>query len=241
MQAITPNARNKADIFRVEGSVCEESEIQAFLSFSPEDDTYFLNKLYTTYPVFKDYFDRSAQVREGYTIKEHTEMVLRRFTEQKKHVNLCALQKDLKIKDLEKLMLCTITLHDIGKAIGTRSAQHQNTIPLLEAVLKRVGYDEKAVELAKALVNHDTLGELVRPTFNRGVKQAYDKLKKISRSAQVPLQAFFELQRLFYTCDATSYPSVLKKCFLTKNGYFRPKSAKFQALVYRIYAKKNNS
>ena len=162
----------------------------------------------------KVYFDTDAGVSEGYTIEEHSIMVYDILLDQIPYYDLNRISHQQNI-DFEKLFKVLIAVHDIGKGLaieaGDKRLQHHYTLPIVERVLTELGYNESEIAVAKALVGHDALGQLLTRRIN--VQKAYEIIVAMAQKAEIPLKDFFHLQTLYYTSDATSYPYV-------KNNFF---------------------
>lgn len=109
-------------------------------------------------------------------------------------------------------MKALIALHDIGKSLGNVKDQHRLTLPILEHYLRVWGFTSAQIQLAKELVNHDLIGELIQSYFPPHHATAQVLLAK-AKKLQMKVDDFLELQKLFYTSDASSYPSLLESVF----------------------------
>ena len=114
---------------------------------------------------------------------------------------------------MERLMIATILVHDIGKPLGIRKKQHEHTFPIAKKSLKRWGFSPVEVKFALTLIDNDIIGELVQPQYKVKVQNAYDALGQLSSKVSLSIQQYFELQTLFYTSDASSYPYIKSIAF----------------------------
>ncbi len=168
--------------------------------------------------------DSDAGVSEGYTIREHTRMVAETYESQAKFYNLKGMKVPADV-DLERLMPHVIELHDIGKpkaiAAGSKTAQHAYTLPILREKLVALGFSENEVKVAEALVGNDIIGELIKGEISTVV--AGQRLQAQAALAQIELNDYFQLQRLFYASDAGSYPNLRAAVFSeTLEGKLNP-------------------
>ena len=198
-----------------------------------------LIKLLCEYPNLKKLYDGSAQVSEGYTIEQHTLMVLRQYSDQKKFFNLNECKLDHITCNIDRVLRIALALHDIGKSLGPKEKQHEYTIPILQSALKKWKFSEKEIALATALIDHDCIGELLQPQYKQTPEMAVEKLKKLAHQANIDLHSFFTIQHLFYISDASAYPRVKMYCMKQdKKGQLHPINPQFRVLESLI---KNNS
>lgn len=173
-----------------------------------------------------------AGVWEGYTIAQHNNLVYAQYNGQVKFYNL----KDLSVPesvDLENLLKTSITLHDVGKpkaiAAGGKHLQHEFTLPILEGKLSALGFSPAEVRLAKSLVGNDVLGDLAKGIITPEVAQ--QRLTALAAAAGMDVADFYTLQKLFYTIDASSYPTLRTGVFQElPSGRLLPKSPVFETL-----------
>ena len=144
-------------------------------------------------------FAADAGVWEGYTLKQHTTMVLSQFD---KYFSKQPLPAETDINFFRVIL----TLHDIGKpeAIrnGSKHFQHKYTKPKLFATLDELGYTDKEKNIALAIVDGDFIGETIK------TGKTIENAKKIIRAAQstnMPTEEFFNLLTVYYKSDAGSY------------------------------------
>lgn len=182
-------------------------------------------------------FAEDAGVSEGYTIQQHTEMVLGVYFQQLKFAKFPA------GRDYSLLMPLVIALHDIGKPVAARTkdladelrkakawgqdkkldaevqmngSQHIHNAVVASAVLKRLGFSDAEADLAFALLNHDVLGHLAKREMSASV--AYSELQRLANGAKVPVPDFYDLLRPLYVADATSYDYVRQNFFVTESS-----------------------
>ncbi|MBU6323685.1 MAG: hypothetical protein KGI41_03055 [Patescibacteria group bacterium] len=146
---------------------------------------------------FADAYGKGAGVSEGYTIREHTGMVLNQFL---KYFGDALPEED------RKVMETMLAIHDIGKpaaiAAGSKYDQHRYTTPIVRETLEGLGFGEKEVALATALVDGDPIGDFLK---GGSVSRAAERIVKSARESGRPLDGFYGLLKVFYQSDAGSY------------------------------------
>lgn len=181
--------------------------------------------------------DKDAGVGEGYSIRQHTEMVLDVYRQQADADGLARLHIAKKL-DLARFMEDALALHDIGKpdaiAAGSKREQHRFTGPILERVMRDRGWNDQAVALARALVLHDTVGGLVRGFVS--TDEAERQLRKRADEAGVSPAELWALQKAYFTADAASYPYVRERAFDERGGKLFPVSPQLHDLEKRLQA-----
>ncbi len=196
-------------------------------------------------PYLKLLLQRDAKVRERYTVGEHTDRVLKQYRSQVGHYDLDRIQKSYpELGNLNTLMLTMIALHDIGKSLGNREDQHYFTVPILIHFLTLWGFNENQVRLAKELVDHDLIGEMIQGKGRRTPHTVYTVIVEKAKQTGLSTQDFFDLQTLFYTSDASSYPSLLQALFIgnesrtyynffcSSRGLVLPEKLRIQSLAF---------
>lgn len=152
-------------------------------------------------PFFKNLFERSSGVYEGYTIEEHTLMVLKQF---EKYFS-ADFQSTILSRDSFRLLL---TLHDIGKSLsilqtGTKGSQHKYTREILEYGLKPLSLSNYQKEVIISIIDQDILGEYFQDKIS--LEEAVEKIDSLSRNLSAPRIEILKILRMFYICDAGSY------------------------------------
>ena len=149
---------------------------------------------------FKDDLDADAGVSQGYSIREHTIMVLSQF--EKYYGN-----KELPAGVSKKLLSFVLAVHDLGKpraiAAGNKDAQHEHTVGLVEPLMQRMGYSQDEVNIALALIDGDPLGNYLRDI--QSSPDTAQKIFKMAQKAGMKPEDFYQLLVVYYQCDAASY------------------------------------
>lgn len=190
-----------------------------------------INLLIREYPGLRLLYNQSAQVREGYTVKEHTLRVFNEYEMLKNQIDLNEFEFSEVSSNIDMLLKVGIALHDIGKPLGPKEEQHRHTVPILETALETWGFDAKEIRLAVALIGHDIIGDLIKPNSKKAVSEAFEELNQKAIDAGLDYRKFFTLQKLFYFSDAMSYPYLKANVFrCNESNRFTPINPKFEML-----------
>ncbi len=145
-------------------------------------------------------YQSSAGVWEGYTIGEHTIMVMKQFERY-------FAQRKLPANLDNGLFRFILALHDIGKSEaivrGNKNDQHIYTITIMKYIFDQVDLSNKDKKIATEIVAQDSLGQYIRG--NVSVAEASETIKQSAKFANLNPRDFFELLTIFYKCDAGSY------------------------------------
>ncbi|MBF0361581.1 MAG: hypothetical protein HQK49_11250 [Oligoflexia bacterium] len=147
------------------------------------------------------------------TVEEHTKKVYSIFYQQQKHLNFKRFEKynyNLS-KNFHSMFAAMILMHDIGKSLGENENQHYYTMPIMKNFIEKWNFSEKQAHLIFEITNHDTMGEFLQGKINDDTAKRIfeEKAKKLNMS----FEDFMQLQLLFYTSDASSYPEIKKDVF----------------------------
>lgn len=155
----------------------------------------------------KKEFMADAAVWEGYTIEEHTTMALNQF---EKYFSHSSLPGEFSVDTFRMIL----ALHDIGvsaaviegtkRGLDKREAKKvgapKYTAEFMESVMGRLSYDRKEINVAKALVSDNPIGNyLVSGNFQIA------SIKRMANESGMKMIDFFELLLIFYMVDAGSY------------------------------------
>lgn len=114
-------------------------------------------------------------------------------------------------------MIPILCLHDIGKGIGTRSAdQHYYNQKVIKKSQSKISIDPALANIASLLSSQDIIGDYLKENIN--AIMAARKLNILFNQVleNIPLITkvqFFQLMIIYYSCDAGSYPELRKKIF----------------------------
>jgi len=205
---------------------------------SPEE---YLNSLCEN-PSLKELFDRSAQVSEGYTVKEHTQLVLQVALDNRSVIEP-RIQNIMPWDDF----ILFLALHDIGKGkvseqedvgfsnhITFKARELENTRQILAEILPILGKKEEDAALFCVFLEHDLIGEYLKEESI--LEETFERLIEMSVASNTSLMDFLEFMTAFHLCDAGSYPT-LQHLFLISNGeitYSRPLQETWEALQERV-------
>jgi hypothetical protein len=176
----------------------------------PKEPKQLMSYLVEQFPELGPLYNRSAGVIERFSVSEHTLRVLKNFEQQLVHFRKELEDARLGIAGNRMLPLLRVSLalHDIGKSLaekaGNLKLQHEFTLPYLERVLKGLGFHQNEVDLARALIGHDVLGEYMQGSLSR--IEALEALKKLANSQKIALEPYLRLQSRIYMMDSASYP-----------------------------------
>ena len=146
-------------------------------------------------------FNADSGVREKYSIKRHTLMVMGQF---EKYFS----GRELPAGMSKNFFRTFLALHDIGKSdaikkTGDRKNQHRYTVGIMSSVLKQLGFREHETKIALVLVSEDVIGGYIRG--HHSGKNATEDLTKMAGDAGLPFYDFLKLLLVFYQVDAGSY------------------------------------
>lgn len=173
-------------------------------------------------------------------IKRHTEAVLNNFNEYYK--DNCKVNNYFDPLFIEKLL----KLHDIGKGIDSNtSKQHENTIKVINENAENIGLSNQEFQIITTIIEHEPIGTLFKsynessiPIKDLNYSNAAEQLKKAFLTIKqyepnLTEKQFFNLICMYYSCDAATYP------FIVKQGVF-DKKLKFQGnystIIDNLYA-----
>lgn len=183
-RALQGLALSRAEIDEVTAS--PDHEVATFLSLFERD--------------FKSLLDADSGVWEGYSLRQHTSMVLGQY------------QKYFQDKTLPHLdhpfFETVLALHDIGKplaiAAGDKHLQHEYTVPMMRTVLEQLDFPAEQREIALAVIHGDTIGHYLRdaqPDMERYIAE----LEERAASSGLATDEFLQLCEIFFQIDAGSY------------------------------------
>jgi len=149
---------------------------------------------------FEEKLKKSAGVWEGYTVKQHTIMVLKQF---EKYFSLNSLPAGIN-KNFFRIILA---FHDIGKpeAIeeGDKRLQHKFTKKKITRIFERLGITVENENIALSLILGDPVGEYLKGFID--VKKAAEIIVKMAYKSGLQFKKFFELLMVYFKVDSGSY------------------------------------
>lgn len=174
--------------------VSELEEIFEDENFSPEKLIALLEKQYP------EVYKQGTDVWEGYTLEQHTLMVMKQF---EKYFSDKTLPAGIN-KNNFRLILA---LHDIGKpeaiAKGGKHLQHEYTQQYVQQLFGELEIDKKHTDLALILISGDPMGKYVSNRAN--ALDTRTAIENMAIEAEIPVEDFFELLCIYYKSDAGSY------------------------------------
>jgi len=149
----------------------------------------------------KNLYEESAGVWEGYSLEEHSLMVLEQF----KKYFFDTFSSPIISRDGFALMLA---LHDIGKPLAARikqdtKQQHKYGLKFIPHLAGGLGLSTYESELVTVLANQDVLGSFIQNQIS--LEQAGALVRDKAKEVGVPVQDFFDLLKTYYMCDASAY------------------------------------
>ena len=146
-------------------------------------------------------FNADSGVREKYSIKKHTLMVMGQF---EKYFG----KSEIPAGVGRSFLRTFLALHDIGKAdairkTGDKHNQHRYTVKIMGSLLSQLNFSEQEVRIALALVSEDIIGGYIKGHYSG--KGATEELGKMADDAGLPFYDFLRLFLIFYQVDAGSY------------------------------------
>jgi hypothetical protein len=170
----------------------------------------------------QDLYNTEQPRNPGTTLGQHTQDVLEQFDSlwPKFVVRLSGKpfnKSEGEISELKNLLRLAISLHDIGKTVDPlRQKQHEFTIPIVCYVAQHYDLTPAQIRLMTALIGNDIFGYYVRSEDRPSdiERNTLDALQELADYSGVSLKEYFELQKLFYTADASSYANVRQSAFV---------------------------
>lgn len=195
--AQSTSAQIEAALTGVELKMTREELDQAFEAYTPPKLIQVLSR------EFPKAFE--SMVGDGETLAIHTKNVLEQY---EKHFSRFDLP-DIIEKDTFRLILA---LHDIGKpqaiAQGDASQQHKYNASIARDVLTQLGYSEKEVKIAEALLKADPIGDLLkgRPSGQEArIEKCKNEVIQLAAEAGVDAAELFDTFEIMYKSDACSH------------------------------------
>ena len=177
-----------------------------------EFDHYFYEKH------FPDIYPKSVGVIDGYTLQQHTERVVRQFEHHYAECDTLPIAPNF-FRGL-------LYLHDIGKPEACEKAgkhhQHRYTKKILIDFFTQQRLP--GVHIALALLTGDPLGKYLKlfqspsSTEDINADTAACSIRGMADCAPMPVSRFYQALLIYYKCDASSYPTLMKNLFDAKHS-----------------------
>lgn len=146
----------------------------------------------------KNEYESDSGVR-GYTIEKHTYFVLKQF---EKYFSRASLSLGV----TPELLMSLIAIHDNGKPEAMRKGgkhlQHIYTPPIVEEILTELEFSGREIDIAKALVSEDPIGNVVK---GANIDANAQVIIELAKEKNLPANKLFELMLILYQVDAGSY------------------------------------
>jgi hypothetical protein len=144
-------------------------------------------------------FAADAGVWEGYTVREHTLMVLGLF--EKYFVKSVE-------SDQVPMWRFFLALHDIGKPravqeTGSKERQSVFTVPILKAAAEHCHFSQYYVQTMVELEQQEIIGPYFKDEISTDV--ALHDIKQIAQNLSLSSQQALQLITIYYICDAGAY------------------------------------
>ncbi len=155
-------------------------------------------------PYLKRLYESDAGVNEGWTIEQHTGMVMDRYEKQKKHGQIQQQVLD------EKSFRLLFANHDIGKPVaiemtGSKENQHEYTKYIVEPLCASLGYPGKEADIVSATASQDFIGEYLQSDITQSAKKIANEIRFTATSVGIDPREYFALLKDYYLCDTGAY------------------------------------
>lgn len=146
-------------------------------------------------------FAQSAGTIQGYTLGQHTRMVLKQYHKYFKQTVFPA--------GVDNVFFETVlALHDIGKpeanTAGEIGNQYQYHLVYFKEILPQLGFSESQIAVANSLVGSDPIREYLYKN-RTGPDSAALPIMAKAAEANMSVKDFWYLLKLMWMCDAGSY------------------------------------
>jgi len=186
-----------------------KEETQKELSFSRTDlDGVFAKPDYQSADLlnllkkdFRQNYESPVGVWEGYSLEQHTGLVLGQF---EKYYG----DKELPGGPDENWFRLLLAVHDLGKPTAVKQhklyQEHEDTIREVETVFYQLGFSKKEWLVAKALIDSEALSRLFK-WKNTDANGCFADVLGAAQELDIRPEDFFKLLEIYYKVDASSY------------------------------------
>jgi hypothetical protein len=149
----------------------------------------------------REYYSLDSGVSQGYSVGEHTLMVLNQF---EKYFGKRKLPGGFDIKHFRILL----AMHDVGKGTavkneGNTANQHMYTLTVMEPYLRAMGIPKQQADAMRAMISDDPIGLFLKGKIAHD--EAFDRAAIMAKKAGMQTGEFYELLKIYYQSDASSY------------------------------------
>lgn len=167
-------------------------------------------------------FEKKAGVAEGYSIEEHSRMVMDVFDKELKDDP--SIQETLHKSGMnDRYFRLFLALHDIGKGRAVeeipnscpeqKKRELQYTMEIVTEYAKKVGIDPHIIKIYEALLLDNCIGDLLEGKIDND--QAKELLRKVAEHSSLGEENLLDLYICFHKSDASSYSFLRKNFFLS--------------------------
>ena len=196
-------------------------------------------------PHLRAVYALEAGVSEGYTVLEHSKMVVERALKYRDKIE-ARLPPCI---TFERFALF-LALHDGGKGAGhsevppklrtpqnMKRAEIKGTILLMEMNQHALGLSNEELALFKALVEKDSMGSYIQNKISPS--SCLKLMGEGAKKAHIHINDFITLMDLYHNCDAGSYPGLAKTIFngFSRRGRDDRKIEELQLFIRRAHGK----
>jgi hypothetical protein len=150
---------------------------------------------------FGHLFQRPAGVIEGYTLGQHTRMVLKQYHKYFKETHFPEGTDGVFFETI-------IALHDIGKPEASEAGEIDRQYVYHEThlvnILPQLGFTDEQVKIAISLISSDPIREYLYK-HRTDAQFVVDSIKRKAEASGLELKDFWHLLKLIWMCDAGSY------------------------------------
>ena len=169
------------------------------------------------YPQLQVLFLSHVSPNDPDTVKTRTCRVLQAF---EKHKNSYSFQEiHFKKERLVKTIKMAFLFHTVASPVLTTSEKKITTLAILSTALDRFGFERKEIRLAQSLVENELFFDLVDPQSQISLEESFSHFQEYAEHAELDLKSYFDLQLLFFTCQATTSPYLPENIFQETSGH----------------------
>lgn len=159
----------------------------------------------------KEYYAKPAGVVEGYTVRQHTEMVLELAQQYRMYF-------EPQISECIDwgYFLLFLALHDIGKGASkeidtyttttAKELELKTTQKILTWILEQLWVSSSIGHIFQALLMYDSQGEYLKGNISAECFKGH--LLDMSAVSKLAPAAFYKIYNIFHLVDAASYPNL---------------------------------
>ncbi len=175
-------------------------------------------------PELNELYSLSAGVGEGYSVEEHSRMVVESF--EKEFMQSGQTQMILQFVGLSsEEFILFLALHDIGKGRAVqefysacpkrKELELRYTQEVIQRIAERYQLRAEAVSIFIQLLNDDAVGDFLkqRNPSEAAIAETKEAICRGARACGVDDLGFLQLKTLFHQVDAASYPFLRERFF----------------------------